>query len=561
MKVAGGRRPAPASLSPAPRRATPGVPNAMKLSQLFTQTRREAPADVLLPGQQALFRAGYVQTGAANAPILLPLGQRALGRLEARLCGGLEGLGGLELGGASGEAGASLWAELARSQLRSYRQLPALFYHFTWQVSPTTRRGGGLFGARAHRVLAIHLLAADEERLDGVAAEVDVLLSSLLRDLGLETQAGAFLPGAGIQDGQAWLYPHPLGEEGLLRCAACGYAADPTAARYRRPSPPPEAQGPLELVATPETKTIAALAALLGISEARTAKAVFLTAQEAQLVFAVVRGDREVNEAALRRWLGTERLRPATEEEIRAVGAVPGYASPVGLQGVRVVADVQIPESPNLVAGANREGFHLRNVNYGRDYSAGEVAEIALARAGDACPVCGAPLVEVPGVRLADAGRWSTDAVGGMGVSFVDEHGKSRSPLARTVHVELTRILACLAEAWHDAYGLQLPLAVAPYVVHLVTLAGKDATVAEAAQAAAARLAAAGLEPLVDDRPDSPGVKFNDADLIGLPVRLTVSARTLQQGGVELKRRAESTRSFVPLAELVESVRAVLKAS
>ncbi len=526
----------------------------MRYASLFTQTRREAPADIDLPGQQMLVRAGYVHALATGAPLLLPLGERVLHRLEERLAGELTALGALELGSTPPlPEAAPAWLDMVRGHLRSYRQLPAIFYHFDWQPGPAARRGAGLLGARLNRVLEVHLLAADGPQQERLAAEMAGLLLGLLRELNLPLWGGEYLPGAGVQAGQAWLFPQSAAEDRLLQCEQCGYSADASAARFHRPAAVEEVPLPLEPVATPDTRSIAALAALLGIPEARTAKAVFLTAGEERLIFAVVRGDREVNEAALRRLLHTDRLRPAVEDEIRAVGAVPGYASPLGLRGVRVVVDTQVPLSPNLVAGANREGYHLLNVNFGRDFT-GEVAEIAQARAGDACPECGQALSELRGVLLAHARRF--DPVPGL--TFIDENGKGRPPLLESYRLDLTRAFACLAEANVDEKGLRLPLSAAPFPVHLVVLAGKNPAVEETARELAARLLAAGIEALIDDRIDSPGVKFNDADLIGLPLRLTVSERGLSAGGVEMKLRADTQKSLVPLAGLVDEVRRAL---
>ena len=391
-------------------------------------------------------------------------------------------------------------------------------------------------------------------RLERLSAEIAGSILGLLRVLGLSVQGGEYLPGAGVQTGQAWLFAHPAGEETLIQCEECGYSAAPSAARFQRPAAQPQAPAPVESVATPNCKTIAALAQLLEIPEARTAKAVFLTTEETRLVFAMVRGDRDVNLAALRRLLGAELLRPATDDEIRAVGAVPGYASPLGLRGARVIVDREIPETPNLVAGANQEGFHLRNVNYGRDYSAEQVAEIAQARAGDACPECGEALVEVRGVQLASALRFSPEYSAAAGLGYIDETGKNRPPLLESYRLDLTRALGCLAEACCDEKGLRLPDAAAPFPIHIVVLDAKNAEVMAAARDLEARLLAGGVEALVDDRPDSPGVKFNDADLIGLPVRLTVSERALRQGGVELKRRGDDTKTIVNLDQVVKAI-------
>jgi prolyl-tRNA synthetase len=199
------------------------------------------------------------------------------------------------------------------------------------------------------------------------------------------------------------------------------------------------------------------------------------------LVFAVVRGDRKLNETALLRHLGAQSLRPAADDEIRAVGAVPGYASPVGLDKVQVVVDSEIPLSPNLVSGANREGYHLKNVNFGRDYTAADVAEIAQAQSGDACPHCGGTLDLREGVIIGRALLSSPEFTRLRGVQYLSEQGQTQTPSIGLYSLNLTRILACLAEEHHDERGLALPGAAAPYHVHLVVLPGKNNTAAEEA--------------------------------------------------------------------------------
>lgn len=522
----------------------------MQFNRLFTQTRREAPSGLDLPGQQWLARAGYIEVTGSALGGLPPLGQRALHRLEQRLSERLDGLGGVEIGYPDGAMGFTEVLGLIQAHLRSYRQLPAVLYRFAWHIAPLPRRGGGLIGARTSRVLEVFSVCPGNDIQEQYAAEIGAILLGTASELGLPLVGGLDLPGTHDSDGQSWLYPLEPGDESLLRCEQCGYSATPGAARFQRSQPAREAPGALQKVATPGCKTIAALAEFLGVPESRTAKAVFMTADESSLVFAVVRGDREVNEAALRRLLSTDRLRPATEDEVRAAGASPGYASPVGLRDVQVIVDVEIPDSPNLVAGANEAGFHLLNVNYGRDYHASKVAEIALARAGLPCPECGEALVECAGVQVAGSRRLDADYLGAQGVQYLDANGASHPAGVESHQLNLTRALGCLAEHARDDKGLILPPVVAPFDVHLVLLDVKKPAVIEAARDVEHRLRAAGLDVLVDDRPDSPGVKFNDADLLGLPVRITVSERALNQGGVEVKRRSSPDKQVVALDEL-----------
>jgi prolyl-tRNA synthetase len=268
----------------------------------------------------------------------------------------------------------------------------------------------------------------------------------------------------------------------------------------------------------------------------------------------------ELNETKLANAVKAQSLRPATEDEIRAVGAVPGYASPVGLRDVLVVVDDLVAASPNLVSGANQDGYHLRNVNYGRDYTAQIVTDLAAAREGDACPVCGIPLRAVRGVEVGNIFQLGTHYSESLGVTYLAANGQEKPVVMGSYGIGITRLLACVAEQYHDEQGLAWPVSVAPFQVYLVRLAGRGSNeTTEAADRLYETLQAAGIEVLYDDRDESPGVKFKDADLIGLPLRLTVGERGLQAGAVELKRRTCAEKEMVPLGEVVERVQAELR--
>jgi prolyl-tRNA synthetase len=267
-------------------------------------------------------------------------------------------------------------------------------------------------------------------------------------------------------------------------------------------------------------------------------------------VFAVVRGDMDVNETKLANVIKSVDLRPAHEEEFRAIGAVAGYASPIGLKGALVVVDDLVPESANLVAGANEEGFHYNGVNYGRDWTADIVADIVVAGDGHACPQCGAPLRTSRGVEVGNIFKLGTRYTAALGANYLDENGKEQPIVMGSYGIGSGRMLACAAEEHHDDKGLMLPITIAPFEVHLLNLRGGE----EGARKLYEDLQMAGLDVLYDDRDESPGVKFNDADLIGLPIRLTVSERSLKEGGVELKLRRDADRRIVAQDQVVKEV-------
>jgi prolyl-tRNA synthetase len=263
----------------------------------------------------------------------------------------------------------------------------------------------------------------------------------------------------------------------------------------------------------------------------------------------------EVNETKLANAVRARSLRPATEDEIRSVGAVPGYASPVGLTDTLVVVDDLISSSPNLVAGANEVGYHLLNVNYGRDYQTDLVVDIAAAQEGDSCPACGCPLHEARGVEVGNIFKLGTRYSEAMGCHYLDAQGQPKPVVMGSYGIGIGRLLACIAEQHHDDAGLIWPITVAPHPVHLVLLAGRGSNeITEAAERLYTELESAGIQALYDDRLESPGVKFNDADLIGLPIRLTVSDRAMKAGGVEFKRRDRIEREVVPFETVVQRV-------
>jgi len=279
------------------------------------------------------------------------------------------------------------------------------------------------------------------------------------------------------------------------------------------------------------------------------------------LVMALVRGDHPVNETKLANAVKARWLKPATAAEITAIGAEPGYASPIGIRrdGVLVVVDDLVAASPNLVSGANEAGFHYLNVNCGRDYEPDLVTDLAGAVAGAPCPECGAGLRLARGVEVGNIFQLGTRYTEALGATFLDAEGQHRPVVMGSYGIGVGRLLACVAEQHHDERGLALPITVAPYEAHMVSLAGNDAALTAEAERLYEALKAAGVEVFYDDRDASAGVKFADADLLGFPLRVTVSGRSVRAGGVELKRRAGGDPRMAPAAEAAAAIREELE--
>ncbi len=568
----------------------------MRLSQLFSQTLRERPAEAESASHELLIRAGFIRQLAAGLFSYLPLARRSLTKIENLMRQEIDAIGGQEVTMPVVNP-AALWqetgrwyqigpemtrlrdrsgrdlvlamtheevvADLVRREIRSYRQLPRLIYHIQtkWRDDPRPR--AGLIRVREFTMKDSYSLDTDEAGLDHqyqnhYRAYFKIFHRCALPTIAVRSDVG--MMGGSLA--HEFMYLAPVGEDTLLLCGACGYAANRQIATFRKPEADAESALPLERVATPEMKTIEELAAYLDVPRARTAKAVFfhaaLTEEEGgqdRLVFAVVRGDMDLNETKLANALRARELRPASEDDIRAAGAVPGYASPLGIEGAIVIVDDVVPDSPNLVAGANEEGFHLRNVNYGRDYEADLVTDIAIAEEGHACPECGAPLTASRGVEVGNIFKLGTRYTEAMGATYLDADGKARPVVMGSYGIGSGRLLACIAEEHHDEQGLIWPATVAPYHVHLVALRGAQGE----ADHLYLQLWEAGVETLFDDRDERPGVKFADADLIGIPLRLTVSARSLQAGGVELKLRRERESAMISIEEAVSESKAVIE--
>ncbi len=562
----------------------------MRMSTLFIQTLRDAPGDARTPGYQFLTRAGFVRSLGSGTFAWLPLGALAVRRLGELVSAALRTAGGQEvvlplvqpaeqivdldevastavrfrdcnqrtMALTAAKEGAML--TLAAGVVQSYRQLPLLLFQSGLHYSAEASASNDLVAARAGTVVAAYSLHADQAALEQAYQRVSEALRAVLTSAALPFQTViADEDSSQRVIAQRWLYPWPDGDHPYVWCEGCGYAAEQEVARIARPRPAPEPLLPRQDVATPDCKTIAELAAFLGIPESRTAKAVFLVAGfpggDSRFVFAVVRGDTTLNEAKLKRALGAISLGFATEAEIRQVGAEPGYGSPVGLQGVTVVVDELAAISPNLVAGANRPGYHTLNVNHGRDYQASLVADIALAADGSRCPVCGGRLALLRGVELATLRLWGDRLSGAAQATFLDREGRSQPLLLASYRLYLDRLLAAVAEQHHDAQGLCWPPAIAPFDVYLMTAGKATPAVVAAADRLYQTLQEAGLAVLYDDRDERAGVKFNDADLIGLPWRIAVGERGLQAGTVEVKRRGAAEVLPVPLDGLTAWLR------
>ncbi|HEY8169603.1 MAG TPA: proline--tRNA ligase [Candidatus Limnocylindria bacterium] len=559
----------------------------MRLSRLFFTSLRDDPNDAEMASHRLLVRAGYLRQLGSGIYSLLPLGFRVQQRIEQVIREEMDGIGGQEMempvvhpaelwkeSGRYAKIGPAMArftdrsgrdlvlaftheevvADLVRDIVSSYRQLPLIVYHFQTKFRDEPRARGGLIRVREFVMKDSYTIDIDEAGLDHAYELHFAAYRRIFERLGLETVAvGSDVGVMGGTGAHEFMVVNEHGEDTLVLCDACGYAANQQIARVGVSADGSEAPLPVEEVATPGTDTIASLAALLEVPTSRTAKAAFFATGDGRLITAIVRGDFDVNETKLANAVkAVGGLRPATAEEIRAAGMEPGYGSPVGAHDTVVVLDALAAASPNLVGGANRPGFHLRNLNAGRDFSADVTIDIANAREGDPCPECGGTVRLAQGIEVGNIFKLGTDFTVALDATFLGEDGERHHPVMGSYGIGLGRALACVVEAHHDEKGIAWPLSVAPYRAHLVAIgAGRDAAVAEAADALYARLTEAGVDVLYDDRDESPGVKFTDAELLGMPTIVTVSPRSLAAGGVEVTDRATGERAVRPIEALV----------
>jgi len=314
---------------------------------------------------------------------------------------------------------------------------------------------------------------------------------------------------------------------------------------------------PVEEVATPGVTTIEELSAFLKVPQSQTAKAVFYIA-DGELVFVVIRGDIEVNETKLKNILHCYELRLASEAEVKEAGIVAGSASAVGMTGIKVVADESITSGTNFVAGGNKPDTHIKNVNYPRDFKADMVVDIARARAGEGCPRCGEKLSATQGIEVGHIFKLGTFLSETLGAFYIDAKGESHPIIMGCYGIGLGRLLAAAIEQNHDDNGIIWPMPIAPYHIYLCPLYREDTGVSDVVENLYAELGAEGVEVLFDDREESPGVKFNDADLLGIPIRVTVSPRTLKTNSVEVKKRSEKEAELVPLEGVVVKLKELI---
>jgi len=565
----------------------------MRLTQLVTKTLREDPPEAETASHRLMLRSGLIYQVAAGVYAYLPLAWRSLRKIENIIREEMDAAGGQELmmpalqprelweqTGRADAMGEVLFSmedrrgrpmvlaptheevvtSIVRANVQSYRDLPVILYQIQTKFRDEPRPRAGLVRVREFDMKDAYSFNADDDSLDDSYQAMAQAYRNIYRRCSLPVLMAEADSGAiGGKDSHEFLLATPTGEDTVITCPGCGYTANAEKAEGVYPEQEAASELPLEAVDTPGVKTIAALADFLGVATSQTLKAVFYAADDA-VVFVTVRGDLEVNEVKLKNSLHCNDLRLATDEEVRDAGLVAGSASPIGITQVRRVADPSITQGSNFVVGANQPDTHYRNANYPRDFDVDILTDIALAQPGHLCPRCGTPLEATRGVEVGHIFKLGTSYSEALGAMYLDQEGQQHPITMGCYGIGVGRLLAAAVEQNHDERGIVFPAPIAPYQVHLVGLNLTDEAVASAADKLYRELWDSGIETLYDDRPDqAAGVKLNDADLMGLPLRLVVSPRNLRNNAVEMKGRSAEEAKMVSLEDVAAEVRRFLK--
>ena len=572
----------------------------MKMSQMLGRRIKEDPKDAKTISHKFLIRGGYIRPVSSGIYSLLPPAMRIIEKISNIIREEMNAIDGQEVL-MPVVLSADLWQEsgrfssvgqellrfkdrngkdmllamtheeaivhLVRSEVTSYKQLPLMAYQIQTKYRDEARPRAGLIRVREFTMKDAYSFHTSQESLEEYYERAHQAYVNIYRRVGLKhvlsIKANSGMMGGNVS--HEFMSVADCGEDTLFVSPdGVSYKANRevavSAIKFERA---PEL--PMEKVATPDSKTIEEVAAFLNVKPENTGKAVFYSDSDGRLIFVLIRGDFEVNETKLQNLLKIKELSFANDEQIRKAGAVPGYASPVGIDPAKavIVVDRSIEGTSNLVVGANEAGYHYINFNYGRDLKEALVADIATVREGDPCPVTGEPLQMKRGIEVGNIFQLGTKYSAPMKCDYLDKDGKSHPMIMGCYGIGVGRTMAALVEDSHDDYGPIWPMSIAPYHVEICALNPDRGGVMEASEALYGELTKLGVEVLFDDRGEKAGFMFNDADLIGIPFRVIVSPKSMEKGVVEFKLRGSRDAEMIPLADaakvLAEKVKDELK--
>ena len=569
----------------------------MKMSRMLGRRIKEDPKDAKTISHKFLVRGGYIRPVSSGIYSLLPPAERVIQKIEAIVRDEMNKVGGQEVlmpvvlpadlwqeSGRYESVGAELLrfkdrngkdmllgmtheeaiVHLVRSEVTSYKQLPLMAYQIQTKYRDEARPRAGLIRVREFTMKDAYSFHTSQESLEEYYMQVHQAYVNIYRRVGLQhvlsIKANSGMMGGNVS--HEFMSVADCGEDTLFVSPdGHSYKANReiavSAIKFERA---PEL--PMEKVATPHSKTIEDVAKFLNVKPENTGKAVFYTDSDKRLIFVLIRGDFEVNETKLQNLLKIKELAFANDQQILDAGAVPGYASPVGIDPKKavIVIDRSIEGTSNLVVGANEAGFHYINFNYGRDLKDAIVADIATVREGDPCPVTGEPLQMKRGIEVGNIFQLGTKYSAPMKCEYLDKEGKSRPMIMGCYGIGIGRTMAALVEDSHDDYGPIWPMSVAPYHVEICAITPDKENVMEVSEKLYQELQKLGVEVLFDDRGEKAGSMFSDADLLGIPLRAVISPKTIANGSMEFKVRGSRDSELVPLDKAAEFLAAKVKA-
>lgn len=561
----------------------------MRMREGFAPTLREVPAEAEVVSHQLSLRAGLIRRSAAGIYTYLPLGFRVLQKIKQIIREELDRVGCQELmlpivqpaelwhqsgrweaygdemfrvkdrHGRSFSLGPTheeIITHLVKSDVNSYRQLPLTLYQIQNKYRDEIRPRFGVIRGREFIMKDAYSFDRDEASLDITYKKMYQAYERIFARCGLDTRAVEADTGAiGGNASHEFMVLADVGEAVVVFCESCDFAANVEKAAGV-PAPWPESRSQeLRQIETPNVRTIDELAEFLSVEPQRMIKTLLYIADD-RPVAALVRGDRDVNEVKLARVLGVDEVRLADETTIQTLtGAPVGFAGPVGLpENVHVVADLEIQGAIDAVTGANAADAHLMHVDWERDFRAHQVADIRTVSAGDLCPKCGERLGQATGIEVGQVFKLGTKYSSVFEAYFKDEDGQERPFVMGCYGIGVSRTMAAIIEQHHDEHGICWPVSVAPYHAVIIPIRSQDEEQTRVADQLYEQLWEAGVETVVDDRAERPGVKFNDADLIGYPLRITIGPKSLAEGCVELKWRRTGESETVSIENVVQHV-------
>lgn len=566
----------------------------MRVSKLYAPTLREVPAEAEVVSHQLMLRAGFMRKAAGGIYTYLPLAWRVLKKIERIVREEMDAKGSQELlmpivqpaeiwqeSGRWDVYGAEMFrlqdrhnrcfclgptheemvTTLIRGDVRSYRQLPLSVYQIQNKYRDERRPRFGLMRGREFIMKDAYSFDRDEAGLDKSYQDMYDAYTNIFTRCGLnfrpvEADSGA-IGGSGSHE---FMVIADSGEAEIVFCTSCDYAANVEKAELFPLEAQEEAMLTKEEVVTPDCKTIADVCAYLKLPVDHSVKAVAYNSEKG-LILCFVRGDHEVNEIKVINTCGVIDLEMATEEQLAAAGTVGGYMGPVGIDNkkVIVVVDATVMQMHNVCCGANKEGYHFINVNPGRDFTPTYVADIRLIQEGDPCPHCGGEVSKARGIEVGQVFKLFTKYSSALKATYLDENGKEQPMVMGCYGVGVSRTMAAAIEQNYDDNGIIWPIEIAPYHVLVVPVNTKDEASAAKAEEIYMQLKKVGLETVIDDRNERPGVKFKDADLIGYPLRVVVGPKTLTEGKLEVKIRKTGEIRYLPLdGDYVQDIKNIL---